>query len=288
MGNDLQTVLLLYSAISCIFRFFGLSSSDTVTTLVQSHLASFLQFPEVIPAFFRKFALYIAIGFPMKKIFLCVVLYALCGMGCAPYVPKDADYREQLVALSQWNTDNDFSRYNTYLISDSLCVLSAKGQLYMEKTRLSQLVHDRVDFQLKRMGYQPASTENKPDIVINLSLLKTTNVEMSVNYWGFYIPQYWDSWGEWTNLYGDYVYYYPIIYFPMLSASYVVNSLLFEMVDMNKESEGEGSLSRQLEVVWMGIVRGIADFTYTDEVMEKAIDRCFEQTNFKGVDYGRE
>ena len=55
MGNDLQTVLLLYSAISCIFRFFGLSSSDTVTTLVQSHLASFLQFPEVIPEIFRNF-----------------------------------------------------------------------------------------------------------------------------------------------------------------------------------------------------------------------------------------
>lgn len=45
----MQTVLLLYSAFPCIFRFFGLTSSDTVTTLVQSHLASFLQFPEVIP-----------------------------------------------------------------------------------------------------------------------------------------------------------------------------------------------------------------------------------------------
>ena len=55
MGNDLQTVLLLYSAISCIFRFFGLSSSDTVTTLVQSHLASFLQFPEVIPEILANF-----------------------------------------------------------------------------------------------------------------------------------------------------------------------------------------------------------------------------------------
>lgn len=51
MGNDLQTVLLLYSAFPCIFRFFGLSPLDTVTTLMLSHLASFLPFPEVIPAF---------------------------------------------------------------------------------------------------------------------------------------------------------------------------------------------------------------------------------------------
>ena len=55
MGNDLQTVLLQYSAFPCIFRFFGLSSFDTVTTLMLSHLASFLPFFEVIPAFFRKF-----------------------------------------------------------------------------------------------------------------------------------------------------------------------------------------------------------------------------------------
>lgn len=54
MGNDLQTVLLLYSAFPCIFRFFGLSPLDTVTTLMLSHLASFLPFPEVIPAFFNK------------------------------------------------------------------------------------------------------------------------------------------------------------------------------------------------------------------------------------------
>ena len=51
MGNDLQTVLLLYSAFPCIFRFFGLTSSDTVTTLVQSLLASFLPSLSVVPAF---------------------------------------------------------------------------------------------------------------------------------------------------------------------------------------------------------------------------------------------
>lgn len=56
MGNDLQTVLLLYSAFPCIFRFFGLTSSDTVTTLVQSLLASFLPSLSVVPAFFHKYA----------------------------------------------------------------------------------------------------------------------------------------------------------------------------------------------------------------------------------------
>lgn len=56
MGNDLQTILLLKSAFLCVFRFFGLSSFDTVITLILSRLASFLPFFEVIPEIFRKFA----------------------------------------------------------------------------------------------------------------------------------------------------------------------------------------------------------------------------------------
>ena len=52
-GNDLQTILLLKSALLCVFRFFGLSSFDTVTTLILSRLASFLPFFEVIPEIYH-------------------------------------------------------------------------------------------------------------------------------------------------------------------------------------------------------------------------------------------
>ena len=45
----MQTILLLKSAFLCVFRFFGLSSFDTVTTLILSRLVSFHPFFEVIP-----------------------------------------------------------------------------------------------------------------------------------------------------------------------------------------------------------------------------------------------
>ena len=51
----MQTILLLKSAFLCVFRFFGLSSFDIVTTLILSRLASFLPFFEVIPEIFRNF-----------------------------------------------------------------------------------------------------------------------------------------------------------------------------------------------------------------------------------------
>lgn len=57
-GNDLKTVLFLYSAFYCVLRFFILSSFVTVTTLMLRRLASFLPFFEVIPAFFSNFKHY--------------------------------------------------------------------------------------------------------------------------------------------------------------------------------------------------------------------------------------
>ena len=51
----MQTILLLKSAFLCVFRFFGLSSFDIVTTLILSHLASFLPFFEVIPEIFSNY-----------------------------------------------------------------------------------------------------------------------------------------------------------------------------------------------------------------------------------------
>ena len=51
----MQTILLLKSAFLCVSRFFGLSSFDTVTTLILSRLASFLPFFEVIPEIYHNF-----------------------------------------------------------------------------------------------------------------------------------------------------------------------------------------------------------------------------------------
>lgn len=48
----MQTILLLKSAFLCVFRFFGLSSFDTVTTLTLSHLASFSRFSRLFQRFF--------------------------------------------------------------------------------------------------------------------------------------------------------------------------------------------------------------------------------------------
>ena len=64
----MQTILLLKSAFLCVFRFFGLSSFDTVTTLILSRLASFHPFFEVIPEIFRKFVTSVFIQHCIEKV----------------------------------------------------------------------------------------------------------------------------------------------------------------------------------------------------------------------------
>ena len=122
MGNDLQTVLLLYSAFPCIFRFFGLSSSDTVTTLVQSHLASFLPFSEVIPAFLRNFVfIYSKIAQYLKaykyvKEFgegIDCICNELETKGCAiPSFHIDA-FILKATLMAEWTTEKEFERLGT-------------------------------------------------------------------------------------------------------------------------------------------------------------------------------
>ena len=63
----MQTILLLKSAFLCVFRFFGLSSFDTVTTLILSRLASFHPFFEVIPEILQHFAIVDVAKLPMYE-----------------------------------------------------------------------------------------------------------------------------------------------------------------------------------------------------------------------------
>lgn len=85
----MQTILLLKSAFLCVSRFFGLSSFDTVTTLILSRLASFLPFFEVIPEILDifvktnnpKLLSMKASLFYTGLISLCSMIFSSCGVG---------------------------------------------------------------------------------------------------------------------------------------------------------------------------------------------------------------
>lgn len=54
-GNDLETVLLQYSAFLCVTSFFPLASFCFINAFILSHSAHFCAFYAVIPDIFVKF-----------------------------------------------------------------------------------------------------------------------------------------------------------------------------------------------------------------------------------------
>ena len=120
----MQTILLLKSAFLCVSRFFGLSSFDTVTTLILSRLASFLPFFEVIPEILGKF---LPKGEDITRVIrnlVCILLAhkELSGLtygirGADSRMSKTEDMENMIDVLSEWSeTPTDYLKLATILL----------------------------------------------------------------------------------------------------------------------------------------------------------------------------
>ncbi len=132
----MQTILLLKSAFLCVFRFFGLSSFDTVTTLILSRLASFHPFFEVIPEIFCNFVgiIRLSLFFMVHNIFK--------GLGIALVTPFNEDGSVDYASLLQ------LLEYQLNNGADFFCILGTTAETPCltseEKNKIKQLVVDKV------------------------------------------------------------------------------------------------------------------------------------------------
>ncbi|MEG1498732.1 MAG: DUF4136 domain-containing protein [Bacteroidales bacterium] len=208
-----------------------------------------------------------------------VVLGIFCLVAlssCNTYPDKDNIVNSQLVSLTQFNTKKDFTQYKTFLVSDSMCVLASDGKsTTMVKNKISEILRNQSIQCMTAYGYTQAMKEVKPDLIINLSGVENTNVSYSFLPWGFYNPYYWGYWGDWGDYYYDWDYYYP--YYPMLTSAYTTGSALIEMLDLKNTTID--SNKKQIETIWVGIIRGIMDYNHSSSEITNAINLCFSQTN---------
>ncbi len=132
----MQTILLLKSAFLCVFRFFGLSLFDTVTTLILSRLASFHPFFEVIPEIFCNFVgiIRLSLFFMVHNIFK--------GLGIALVTPFNEDGSVDYASLLQ------LLEYQLNNGADFFCILGTTAETPCltseEKNKIKQLVVDKV------------------------------------------------------------------------------------------------------------------------------------------------
>lgn len=216
----------------------------------------------------------------MKKKFkfglLSVSLSLLLFAGCESYPGMEDSVQEQLVAVTNYDTSVDFSKFKTFAISDSVTYVDMDSQTFTRKAYKDdaklQNFADQVKKNLESLGYTAVSTKsNNIDLGINLSAIKSTTVIVNTTPWWYYWDYcYWDWWS--CGYYPYYPYSYP---YPVVVGGYEVGIASIDMFQVIKGNIGNNNTAKSL---WTGAIRGLLDGSHAESQFNGAISDCFNQT----------
>jgi hypothetical protein len=203
----------------------------------------------------------------MKRLLLPFgVLLMVLQEGCL----KSPDFDQlsaNFVVTTKTDSTRIFSSYRTYYISDTVAYhTDVVADSIINNASSKQLV-DAVKQNMNALGYTFVSKSAKPDLGINMGVLKNTTV--SVVYGGW-----WDAWyGWWDPWYwgGYYPYYYPWAY----AYSLTTGSVVITMVDVKN-----APADQNLRVVWLSVMGGAIGDNLNSNVQRgvTAINQSFAQS----------
>ncbi len=186
--------------------------------------------------------------------------------------PNDLDVaEEQLVSITNVQTDFNFGTLSTFAVSDSLVILSNDGSktAITEQTPLFNTIKDRIEKDLTAKGFTEVDLRTgNPDFVIGLSALKVVNITT------YYPGWWWDYWDYYYPWWSGYYPYYPLPYYPSYTTAYSTGTLIMEMYDLKHKDVA----AEKIPVRWLGLVRGLLDVNHSTSDIVTAIDDCFNQT----------
>jgi hypothetical protein len=203
----------------------------------------------------------------MKRLLLPLgVLLMVLQEGCL----KSPDFDQlsaNFVVTTKTDSSRIFSSYRTYYISDTVAYhTDVVADSILNNANSKQLV-DAVKQNMNSLGYTFVARSAKPDLGINMGVLKNTTV--SVVYGGW-----WDAWyGWWDPWYwgGYYPYYYPWAY----AYSLTTGSVVITMVDVKN-----APADQNLRVVWLSVMGGAIGDNLNSNVQRgvTAINQSFAQS----------
>lgn len=204
-----------------------------------------------------------------KMILPCALLLGLVLMSsCSSYEERGKDSISKLISITQYNSDRDFFGYATFAVCDSMIVMDEKGDTAWVKNKVVRCVKEQVISEMTAAGYKQIEGGQTPDLYVLLSGVKSVTVNYTVPTWGFYNPYYWGGYP-----YYGWGYYYPT--YPMVTSAYTSSSVIMEMVDV-KNANTE---TKKMEIVWVGLLRGLMTSEFSEEDIKVAVADCFAQTN---------
>jgi hypothetical protein len=203
----------------------------------------------------------------MKRLLLPFgALLIVIQAGCL----KSPDFEQlssEFVVATKTDSSRTFSSYRTYYISDTVAYHSDVVSDSVINNASSKQLVDAVKQNMNALGYTFVAKGAKPDLGINMGVLKNTTV--SVVYGGW-----WDSWyGWWDPWYwgGYYPYYYPWAY----AYSITTGSVIITLVDV-KNAQAD----QNLRVVWLSVMGGAVGDNLNNNVQRgvTAINQSFAQS----------
>ncbi len=203
-----------------------------------------------------------------KKIKLLAMVAAVMFMiSCATYPGMDSRLAEDLVVITKYDVGTNFTQYKTFSIVDSVSVISDRDSSKILDAQAQALLNQIIG-NMQARGYQKVNRTAKPDLGINVGVVKITNVTYYYPGWywdnGYYNPAYWG--------YPSYNYWYP--YYPPAVSTYSTGTVIIDMVDLKNAP----AHNNKLYIEWIALIRGLMTGYHTLQDVLDNVDQCFAQT----------
>jgi len=191
-------------------------------------------------------------------------------MSCATYPGMDSRLAEDLVDITKYDLGTNFKQFRTFSIVDSVVFIkNGKDSVRVLENQTRALLSE-ITGNMQARGYTLVDRKTgKPDLGINVSAIKVTNVSYYYpgwywDYYGYYDPYYWG--------YPGYNYWYP--YYPPAVSTYSTGTVIIDMLDLKNAA----AHNNKLYVVWVAIIRGLLTGYHTEQDILTNVDQCFTQT----------
>ncbi len=209
----------------------------------------------------------------MKKIVACGCLAVLIfASGCYPE-PDAASLVDDLVVVTNFDPEADFSSYVTYAIpTDTIGFISNNSNdttiIQSAQTNFPRPVLTALRTHLNAAGYVETDKSQDPDLGVNVAVVNDLNIFQSVvypdfyGYPGYYYPGYYGYGGG---------------YYPPYVNTYAYNTgvLIVEIVDLkNKNGNNE------VKVIWSSFMGDLYSTLDLVPQTERAIGQAFDQSPY--------
>lgn len=206
----------------------------------------------------------------MKKILLMITGlagFSVLFTSCTKDPVSNLTDQESRIYITDHDSSVNFSKYNTYSISDSVAVIQ-NGSSQHELNDVDQAYIDAVKKYMTQAGFTLVSKNDNPDLGVDVTHIINTSTGVITygNYWNDY-GGYWDPyyWG-----YPGYGYDIPYAY-----SVYQVQegALSVDILDLKNAPE-----SKNINVIWTGLIRGSG--ILSTSAADSQVKALFDQSSY--------